>query len=306
MVSVDIMMYYIDTNRMRSHADEIPCSRWDDQSESPRAGFTIHRLEVQGSWSYPRHRHRGRCELVYLLSGELSQTINGIPRKQPPGELVLIRESDAHSLRGQGISYINIMFAPDWLRRIEDLIQARDLADDLLLASSSPRAVIPQAERPAFEALIESLLDNPSTELGRHAFARFLLSTVTDYLAPVRTARFPSDLPDWLRHTVEWINRQRRCPPTLTDVITHSSRCQEHFTREFSRHFGIPPTRYLADLRVDRAAQLLVTTNAAVEQVCYECGFENPSYFFRLFKRRKAMSPLTYRRSHGSRSVQTR
>jgi AraC family cel operon transcriptional repressor len=290
---------------MANDTNSVPLAGWSS-SGGPLAGFTIQRLSVSGSWHYELHKHHNYCEIVYLQAGELTQTINGVESAQHAGQLVLIRETDTHSLRGSGMDYINIMFASDWLRRVEDLIQARGIADDLLLASTSPRATVSEPERPAFESLIRALLDNPSTELGRHAFARFLVNTVTNYLAPARTARFPSDLPDWLRNTVEWIDQQRRCPPPLADIVRHSSRCQEHFTREFSRHFGIPPTRYLANLRVDRAAELLVTTNATVEQVCFECGFENPSYFFRLFKRRKNMSPLTYRRAHGSRSVQVR
>ena len=281
------------------------CGGWH-LAGGPPAGFSIHRLNIHGSWDYPLHRHRNSCEIVYLQAGDLVQTVNGVDCRQEPGGLVLIRETDVHSLRSSGMDYINIMFAPDWLRRVEDLVQARGLADDLLLASTPPHAAVPEVERPAFRALIQTLLDNPATELGRQAFARFLVNAVTSYFAPARTARFPSDLPAWLRSTVEWIDQQRRCPPPLADVVQHSSRCQEHFTREFSRHFGITPTRYLANLRVDRAAELLVTTNATVERVCYECGFETPSYFFRLFKQRKHMSPLTYRRTHGSRSVQVR
>ena len=56
-------------------------------------------------------------------------------------------------------------------------------------------------------------------------------------------------------------------------------------------------------MRIDRAAELLVTTNYSVQQICYELGFENQSYFYRLFRAHKNESPQAYRRKNGPSST---
>jgi AraC-like DNA-binding protein len=39
-------------------------------------------------------------------------------------------------------------------------------------------------------------------------------------------------------------------------------------------------------------------------EICHAAGFENESYFFRLFHRRKGMTPLAHRKAFGGRSIQ--
>ena len=49
---------------------------------------------------------------------------------------------------------------------------------------------------------------------------------------------------------------------------------------------------------------MLITTNHKLFQVCQEAGFDNESYFFRLFRKLKRMSPMEYRRAYAPRSIQ--
>ena len=56
------------------------------------------------------------------------------------------------------------------------------------------------------------------------------------------------------------------------------------------------PTEYIRSLRLDRAAQLLVSGNKTVQEIMYACGFVTKTYFFREFSRRFGVSPGEYRR----------
>jgi transcriptional regulator GlxA family with amidase domain len=149
-------------------------------------------------------------------------------------------------------------------------------------------------------------LAHRSTLHGRRLFARFLLSTVVEHLMPVPERDVPDRAPDWLRRTMEWLNRNRGQVPAVGDLVRESCRSHEHFTRQFSKWYGVSPARYLADLRVDRAADMLVSTNDKLLDICHSVGFENEGYFYRQFRQRKKMTPLAYRRAHGPRSIQRR
>lgn len=68
-----------------------------------------------------------------------------------------------------------------------------------------------------------------------------------------------------------------------------------HLAAEFRRHLGVPPMRYLLEARLRQAAYLLGDADLAVSEVARECGFEDPLYFSRQFRRRFGASPRGYR-----------
>ncbi len=50
-----------------------------------------------------------------------------------------------------------------------------------------------------------------------------------------------------------------------------------HFSREFHRTFGESPHRYLLTRRLERAAELLRTTDRTVAEICFMLGLRRPS-----------------------------
>jgi AraC family transcriptional regulator, exoenzyme S synthesis regulatory protein ExsA len=67
------------------------------------------------------------------------------------------------------------------------------------------------------------------------------------------------------------------------------------FKREFSQQYGVAPGRWLLERRLQRSAQLLTTTNMSVTDIVFECGFEQPSHFSRVFKTRYGRTPSEFR-----------
>ena len=52
---------------------------------------------------------------------------------------------------------------------------------------------------------------------------------------------------------------------------------------------------YLNQYRINRAAEMLLGTDESIEDIAYDCGFNDISYFIKLFKRYKNKTPLKYR-----------
>lgn len=270
----------------------------------PSPGFSIHKIKASGKWSYKEHDHRGYSELVCATRGEFQHKINGKSYNQKAGEIVFIRERDSHALAGEQFSYINVMFSEDWLLRLEQYIDSPGLAEALTRPSISPRASVPLNDQAKIEQELEVLLAHSSSILGRRFFAQFLLTVVTQYLAPLKKHDFAEQVPEWLQESLVWLSDQRPHYPSLQELVSQSCRCHEHFSREFLRHMGITPSLYLAHLKIERAAEMLLTTNHKLLEICRAAGFENESYFYRLFKKSKGMTPLEFRRAYGRNSIQ--
>lgn len=71
-----------------------------------------------------------------------------------------------------------------------------------------------------------------------------------------------------------------------------------HFTRAFKTSFGIPPYKYLLNLRISKAAELLRNTEIPITQIALNVGFVGSSEFARAFRQEMNCSPREFRNLH--------
>ena len=71
------------------------------------------------------------------------------------------------------------------------------------------------------------------------------------------------------------------------------------FSRQFRASFGICFQEYLSNLRVSEARRLLENYVMPVADIAAAVGFDDPSYFARVFRRTVGMSPSDYRAPRG-------
>jgi two-component system response regulator YesN len=91
---------------------------------------------------------------------------------------------------------------------------------------------------------------------------------------------------------------QTSCTAELT-VAALAER--EHVTasalsKGFQREVGISLSAYMTQLLVDRACELLASTDLSAQAVAEKLGYVDPFYFHRVFKKHTGASPLAYRR----------
>ncbi len=72
------------------------------------------------------------------------------------------------------------------------------------------------------------------------------------------------------------------------------------FKREFKKQFNNSPTNYINEKRIQKAKELLTTTNLPVSEIAYETGFRDSLYFTRLFKKITGTPPTSFRLEHKS------
>ena len=74
-------------------------------------------------------------------------------------------------------------------------------------------------------------------------------------------------------------------------MVEQSRLPERSFKRRFTQATGLTPLEYVHTLRLEEAKQLLETTDFAIDVVANEVGYEDGSFFRRLFRRKVGLSP---------------
>jgi AraC-like DNA-binding protein len=99
----------------------------------------------------------------------------------------------------------------------------------------------------------------------------------------------------------------RRVAMYMDGNLADSIRCEDlarvtrlsvsHFMRAFRESFGAPPHAYLMRRRMERAQDLMLSTEKTIGQIALDCGFADQSHLTRLFHKIVGESPAAWRRA---------
>lgn len=260
--------------------------------------YYVTNFKIDGEYSYPTHNHQNHWELVYCAHGELVHTGPHFKRNQQEGELLLIRDEDAHGLRCRKTRYTNLAFRFDWLVRVAELGGYAPLIRSLQHRPSPPVRPIPPDERPALDKEFRELLQLSGTPLGRARFSALLFHLLTPFLSPSER-RTAADFVPWVDELTAWAEEQEPLP-SLRELYRRSGYTPEHLSRSFRRSLGKSPGAWLREVRLERACALLRHSNMPVGRIAEKTGFTNRQSFHRLFRQSFDASPAEYRSSFGS------
>ncbi|MEQ9441438.1 MAG: AraC family transcriptional regulator [Cyclobacteriaceae bacterium] len=97
-----------------------------------------------------------------------------------------------------------------------------------------------------------------------------------------------------LAFVIQYIRENLHQPLSIETLSEKACMSESHFHRVFKNELGISPVDFINDERIKLAASLLQDPKRKIKEVFMECGFENRSYFNRVFKRKKQLSPSEY------------
>ncbi|MGX1930104.1 chromate resistance protein ChrB domain-containing protein [Flagellimonas sp. 2504JD4-2] len=107
-------------------------------------------------------------------------------------------------------------------------------------------------------------------------------------------------IPDWVNELKEIIQDQIDTELTLS-LNEISKTLQVHpsyLSREFSKYFdNVGFGEYIRKLRIEKALDLLETTNYSLSEIAYLSGFSDQSHFTRIFKKHMGIPPSLYRKN---------
>lgn len=235
-------------------------------------------------------------EVFWLERGEGWHHINGETRRLHTGDLVFVRPEDQHRLEAadaRGFTLVNLAYHPevrnDLLRR-----HPRELAPLLGGSAALPtRLILPKTALPLLRRQLAPL---EQAAVTRFDLEHFLMSLREH--ARVTSTPAPAAMPDWLRVACEELKRPEVFSRGTAGFARVAHRSPEHIARVVRTTLGMTPSDYVNQVRMEYAARELRVTERPIVEIAFDCGLNNLSHFYALFRRAHGTSPRAYRLAH--------
>lgn len=273
----------------------------------PLDGFPIavERREPQGE--FPPHKHEF-SEIVLVTGGEGLHVVGREAWPLAAGDVFVIGGPRGHAYRDlKKLRLINILFQPERLQlNLGDLQmlpgyhalfslepawrQRHDFKSRLRL---SPREMSPVV---ALVDQMDSELRQRETGFGFVATALFM--QIVAYLSRCYERSGNADSRGLLQiaKAITHLEANAGEEVNLDKLASISGMSQRNLIRAFREATGVPPIAYLIQLRINRAASRLRSSDDSITDIAFEMGFTDSNYFTRQFTKQIGMPPRQYRR----------
>lgn len=223
-------------------------------------------------------RTRSGCGFIELA---------GVRREVPAGHAMLFSHGEASSYGFPPEA--KCAYELDFVTLTGDGLQPlfRSLQEQL-----GPVIVMPENGEAA--GRLEDLISRYLRQVGENRF----LESARIYRFLMACAEVPADRTtssDPVRRAREHVLSHYTHPFTQEELAREVGLSREHLARCFKAAYGQSPGRFCAELRLQRAKDLLQISQASIEQIALQCGYLDPNTFSRAFKAKFGHSPARFR-----------
>lgn len=221
-------------------------------------------------------------ELVYVISGYGEIMIDGRQISVGAGDLICFKPGITHSLwlsREPYMDFYGVHFFP----QSEEII--KEIPDYLHLE-----------DRHWADMLFKKLYDEHQQKsyLGTWKKEIILQQILCEHLTRLSSTKEPISVMR-IRKVLSYIHEDPCRDYPLSDLLGKVGIKKSSFLQSFRSVTGTTPLQYITNLRLEIACELLVETDLQISQISDKCGFEDPFYFSRCFKKKYSLSPRQYR-----------
>lgn len=247
---------------------------------------------------YPRQAHDHDYFEVFLIeNGRTAHWINGVSQILEPGQLVFVRPHDVHAFcadRKLGCQIINVMFRQETASHLAN--RYRSSIGERFFAST---ATLPEVHKLGQVRFARAITVAQQLQTAHRSLARIeeYLLTLVNRVAD-GSSRASHTAPHWFAAACSAAQSRDVFRKGAAGFIEAAGRSHEHVCRTCKEHLQQTPSEYINRIRIDYAAFLLRSDETSIEEIALECGFENTSYFYRLFRLQHGETPKAYRLRH--------
>lgn len=258
--------------------------------------------------SVPLHWH-DEMEIIYIKKGTGIISVDFDSYQVHARDIILVLPGQLHSIcrfAAETMEYENIIFRLSLLYpRQPDTGMENYLMPLSQRQVSFPAHITPDREAyPQIAACLDSIdrirqTFPPGFELYiKGKLFELFYNLFATCAAPAAGHQTGQNRMDKTRQILKYIEQHHSEKLSIHTMAAVSGFSQSHFMKFFKSALGTSFTAYLNDYRLTMASRLLLASGASVLDIAADTGFDNLSYFNRMFKKKFGTTPSGFRKMH--------
>lgn len=268
-------------------------------------GYAVH----DADWNF-KNIKSPFARIHYVCEGEAQIILQNEVIKMLPGHLYLTPAHVHHSYECIGkfsLYYIHIYENPNITSSIFDhyifpkVIKADQLLQELIirLHQINPGSALSIYDPQRYEnstELMRSIALQVASPFAREAESHAIIQLLMSRFLAAASDKIPQ-VEKRLNRVLNYIDEhihQSISIDQLADLIFLS---KDHLIRLFKKHMNDTPVSYMNRKKIEKAQLMMLVDDSSIQELSFRLGFENISYFNRLFKKVTGQTPTSYKRS---------
>lgn len=256
---------------------------------------------------FPVHTHN-YIEVIYMCSGSTHHVINGVHVTLEQGDLLFLSQSVTQEIypAGEQDIAVNFIILPEFFDEGLQMIgteenMLRNFIIDCL--KGSDRNSLGYLQFKVADILpIQNLLENliwtiqnrqPNKRRTNQITMGLLFLQLMNYMDRLETSEISEDQ-RLVIQVLSFIEEHYR-DGELTDLAAQLHYDLYWLSREIKKRTGMNYTELVQSKRLGQSAFLLQTTTMTVMEIAMAVGYDNISYFHRIFQKKYGVTPRKYR-----------
>ena len=258
---------------------------------------------------FPKHHHN-YIEIVYMCSGSTLHIVNGRSIHLQTGDFLFLNQNASQEIMpaGEDDVSVNFMVLPEFFDRIFLMIQEDSALREFLIGTlKNGNSMVDYLHFSAHDILpIQNLAENLIWSLAYNRRSKNNINQTTMGLLFLElqnhTDKINQDSPDLYEQNTMFTSLQyieeHYTNASLEELASLLHQPTYWVSKLIKKHSGYTFKNLVQRKRLNQAAYLLSNTTLPVEDIIAIVGYDNTSYFHRLFRELFLCTPKSYRRTH--------
>lgn len=274
---------------------------YSEKKQHGSADFPIqyYRLTpVHPQYVMPLHWHR-EFEMIRVISGCFSAYLDNVEYRLSTGDMLLVQSGSLHRGQPEDCVYECAVFDLNMLRKHQNDITGSYILpiinhavsvncfyhsdDNMLAAAINSLFAVLKLQSPYYELEVYSRL-----------YQIFALLYAGGSITAKPKSRQIGRQNKVIMELLDWIDANYTEQITLSDLSKVSGMNEKYLCRFFKEYTAHTPIDYINSLRIESACHELISNGHSITEAALESGFNDLSYFSKLFKKYKGYSPRQY------------
>ena len=247
----------------------------------------------------PAMHYHPTHELYYLVKGEREYFVDDRFFKVEEGDLVFVPRNMLHRTAGKGASRYLVYFSNAFLQKFFTAHTLEALLPKEPLVFRPDEGERAQLEQTLATLCVEYNRAEPHVTPKNEQVLAGLLHRVLFTMGCTSNTYVPHSYADArVAQIIKYINENFSHITDIEEIAAHFFISKYHLCRIFNKNLGIPLVTYLNNIKIREACRLIKRGELNLTEIAMRCGFNSSSYFCKVFKGEKGVSPTEYRKNH--------